>query len=181
MQTVDEFLGAKQSPQTQTVDQFLAKNGGMQSVDEFLSGGSNTDSAPITQAFGNVNPDVEVMSGGVNNGTDYGFTHGDPIHAPKGQWVVEDSYADDTQPGYIGNTSNSGYGNSVVLRNAKTGESIRLSHLSTNFAKPGMTVQGGTLLGNIGDTGNTSGAHLDAEDKDAQGNYGDINATPYAY
>ncbi len=137
--------------------------------------------APITQAFGNVNPDVEVMSEGVNNGVDYGYKYGDEVKAPQGQWVVEDSFSGATGRGSIGDTTAQGYGNNVLLKNPQTGEKIRLSHLSSNFAKPGMTVRGGDLLGLVGDTGNTTGPHLDAELQDSQGNYKDISKTAYSY
>lgn len=147
--------------------------------DALMEGGT-TKKAPVTQAFGNVNPGIEVMSvDGVNNGVDFGYKYGDEVKAPQGDWVVEESYSGDTGHGYIGNNSNSGYGNSVKLKNPQTGEVVRLSHLSTNFAKPGMTVRGGSLLGLVGDTGNTTGAHLDAEYLDAQGQYQDILKSPY--
>lgn len=185
MQTVDELLAANASaaPHLQNVDDFLSstpKTSGKMTVDQFLQA-KNNPTAPITQAFGNVNPDVEVMSGGVNNGVDYGFKYGDPVKAPLGTWVVADSYSGDTAHGYIGNNSNSGYGNSVVLKNPQTGEEIRLSHLASNFAKPGAIVHGGSLVGLVGDTGNATAPHLDAEYKDASGNYADISKTPYGY
>ncbi len=149
--------------------------------DELMDGANPQKKAPVTQAFGNVNPDVEVMSGGVNNGVDFGFQYGDEVKAPQGEWVVADSYAEDTERGYVGNQSNSGYGNSVVLQNPQTGEKIRLSHLASNFVKPGMKVKGGSLLGLVGDTGNATGPHLDAEYIDPTGQYGDITQTPYSY
>lgn len=64
------------------------------------------------------------------------------------------------------------YGNSVLIRMAN-GEMLRFSHLSNqqlaNFQEGDM-ISAGQYLGIVGDTGNTTGPHLDTEYYDAQGN-----------
>jgi murein DD-endopeptidase MepM/ murein hydrolase activator NlpD len=174
-------------PKWNTIEDFLDSqtkepqdNSKWSSVDDFLESRANPQT-PITQAFGEVNPDVEVMSGGVNYGVDFGYDYGDEVKAPPGEWDVVESHSGDTEHGYIGNQSNSGYGNSILLQNVQTGEKIRPSHLSANFVKPGMRVKGGSLLGLVGDTGNVTGPHLDVEYIDAAGQHGDITQTPYSY
>ena len=82
----------------------------------------------ITQLAGNYNPSVEKFSGGYNTGTDIGVKQGTPISLPEGNWKVLDSYGKATGNGYIGNAQNSGYGNSVMVQNADTGQTYRFSH-----------------------------------------------------
>lgn len=123
---------------------------------------------------------ADVFSGGINNGRDVAIEVGVPLAAPQGTWIVEKAYGDDTRKGYIGNGSNSGYGNSVLLRNADTGEKIRMSHLSAGLGvEQGQKIDGGTIIGKTGLTGNTSGPHLDIEYYDEQGRIKDIMRSPY--
>jgi murein DD-endopeptidase MepM/ murein hydrolase activator NlpD len=135
--------------------------------------------APVTQAFGAYNPSVEVFSGdGINRGTDFGVKEGTPIALPPGKWEVIDAYAGASGSGFIGNKENSGYGNSVLVRNPKTGETMRFSHLSGVNVQPGQSLSGGTIVGLSGSTGNVTGPHLDLEYKQG-GNYVDIMQSPY--
>lgn len=135
--------------------------------------------APITQSFGNYNPSTEVFSGGVNSGTDFGVAKGTPISLPKGNWNVLQSYAGDTRNGHIGDNTNSGYGNSVLVRNADTGETMRFSHLSKVGVLPGQSLKGG-VVGLSGGTGNATAPHLDLEYYDKQGRIGDVMRSAYA-
>jgi len=136
------------------------------------------DDAPITQKFGNYNPQYEVFSGGVNYGTDFGIPEGTSITTPQGEWEVVESFSG-ARRGYIGDGTNQGYGNSVVIQNRMTGEKMRFSHLSQVVVKPGELVKKGTLLGKSGSTGNSSGDHLDLEYYNSRGEPQDILQSPY--
>lgn len=173
LQILESFAGKKtpsSDPNTQILEDFSSNSD---------SGSILPGATPVTQAFGNENPDVEVMSGGVNNGTDFGASVGTPVNLPPGQWQVVDAYGADNQSGHIGDSNNSGYGNSVLVKNAKTGETLRFSHLSSERVQPGQVLSGGQI-GQTGDTGNVTGPHLDLEYKNSQGNYEDILNSPYA-
>lgn len=134
-------------------------------------------STPVTQPYGNYNPSVEVFSGGRNTGADFGTKIGTPVTLPAGQWRVVDAF-DKAQRGYIGDNEDSGYGNSVVVQNAKTGDKLRFSHLSQVDVQPGQTVTGGTI-GRTGATGNVTGPHLDLEYTNPNGQMGDVLQSPY--
>ena len=144
------------------------------------------DLPPITQTFGQKSQ-YDVFSGGVNYGVDYGVKEGTPVGLPAGQWEVVEAFNQASGQGFIGNKENRGYGNSVLVRNTKTGESLRLSHLSkVSNIRPGQVIPGGTVVGASGATGNVgsayggTGAHLDVEYRDSSGNLNDVLRTPYA-
>lgn len=134
----------------------------------------------ITQAFGVKNPKVERFSkGGINRGVDLAAKTGTPLYVPDGQWKVTETYSRAKGKGYIGNRTNTGYGNSVVIKNTKTGEIMRLSHLSTVNVKSGQLLAGGSLIGKSGATGNVTGSHLDLEYKTPKGKLADASKTKY--
>lgn len=127
---------------------------------------------PITQAFGNYNPQIEKYSGGINTGVDIGVPTGTRVATPQGRWkVVEVS----------GNGNfNRGYGNSVFLQNEDTGEKLRFSHLSQILGlQPGQELPENTVFGQTGATGNVTGPHLDLEYYDKLGKLGDVLQTAY--
>lgn len=134
----------------------------------------------ITQAFGNYNPGLEPNKSGRNWGVDFGVKEGTPIALPAGEWEVVQAYNQAKGKGRVGNRENSGYGNSVLVRNARTGEVMRFSHLSGVNVQPGKIYKGGTVIGASGATGNVTGPHLDLEYKNAQGQFQDITRSPYA-
>lgn len=137
--------------------------------------------ARVTQAFGNVNPRVEVFNkSGVNTGTDFGIKEGTPLALPPGEWEVLEAYSGAKGRGFIGNKANRGYGNSVLVKNSQTGETMRFSHLSGVNVQPGKIYKGGTVLGASGATGNVTGPHLDLEYKTAAGKYQDVLRSQYA-
>ncbi len=125
----------------------------------------------VTQPYGNVNPGVEVFSKGVNYGTDFGTKVGTPINLPQGNWRVLETYSG-AKNGRIGDSTNRGYGNSVLVQNVDTGEKLRFSHLSKPTVTSGATLNGG-LIGYTGATGNVTGPHLDLEYYDANGRLAD--------
>jgi murein DD-endopeptidase MepM/ murein hydrolase activator NlpD len=136
----------------------------------------------VTQKFGNINPGVEVFSGGINYGADFAAKRGTPVAIPEGEWEVVDSWGGAKRDGFIGNGDNSGYGNSVLIKNTKTGELMRYSHLDKGSvrAQAGQRLKGGTVFAKTGNTGNSTGPHLDLEYVDANGRYQDVLRSPYA-
>lgn len=134
---------------------------------------------PITQVFGQKSK-FDVFSGGVNYGVDFGIKEGTPVGLPAGQWEVVEAFGGAGNRGFIGDNTNRGYGNSVLVKNAKTGETLRLSHLQRVNVRPGQVIPGGTIIGASGATGNVTGAHLDVEYKDQSGRLRDVLKTPYA-
>lgn len=133
----------------------------------------------ITQFFGNRNP-IERFSGGVNYGTDIGVPEGTKVALPDGQWEVVEAFNDAQGAGYVGNNTNRGYGNSILVRNRDTGEMLRFSHLSDAMARAGQVLDGGTVIGLSGSTGNVTGPHLDLEYRNERGQLADILKSRYA-
>lgn len=132
----------------------------------------------ITQAFGQKSP-YDVFSGGINWGVDFATQSKTPIKVPEGEWKVIETYGNATGKGYIGNKTNRGYGNSVMLQNTKTGEKLRLSHLTAPAVTQGQTVRGGQVAGFSGATGNVTGPHLDVEYYNSSGKLADVTRSPY--
>lgn len=133
---------------------------------------------PITQQFGVVNPQTEVFSKGINTGVDIGVPKNTPVSLPNGKWQVVSAF-NGAKGGYIGDNENQGYGNSVVVKNVDTGETLRFSHLS-QLNIPSDTLQGGQVIGLSGATGNVTGPHLDVEYHNSKGQLQDFLSTPYA-
>jgi murein DD-endopeptidase MepM/ murein hydrolase activator NlpD len=68
-----------------------------------------------------------------------------------------------TADGTVESASYSGdYGNLIVLRHG-FGLSTRYGHLSRFQAKPGQSIKRGDVIGYVGATGRTTGAHLHYE------------------
>ena len=128
---------------------------------------------PITQEVGNYNPTLYagINKSMTNTGLDIGAPTGTPLNLPIGQWQVEE----------VGGGYNRGYGTSTVVKNTKTGEKLRFSHLSEIYdIKPGQVLEGGGTFGKVGQTGHATGSHLDLEMYDPQGKLTDITKTPFA-
>lgn len=125
---------------------------------------------------------------GVNAGTDFAGEQGTAVTLPEGKWRVVEARNDvrGRAPGNFSEYTNKGWGNSVVVENQETGERMRMSHMqygSVPDLKPGQQLQGGTVIGAIGNTGNTrgrTGNHLDVEYYDQRGKRGDVLNTEYA-
>lgn len=127
----------------------------------------------VNTQFG-VRSSADVFSGGINYGTDFGVKNV-PVSVPAGRWKVDKSFSG-ARPntGFIGNSTNSGYGNSVRIVNQDTGESLRFSHLDKVNVRPGQKLESGDMIGISGNTGNSSGPHLDTEYRNTRGQLSDV-------
>jgi murein DD-endopeptidase MepM/ murein hydrolase activator NlpD len=112
---------------------------------------------------------IEATASGKNVGTDIAIGVGTPVPVPAGEWVVDKVLNNDKI-----------YGNSVLVKNPKTGETLRLSHLSEANVKLGQSISGGAIVGKSGATGNVTGAHLDIEYKNSKGQLGDLRSSSYS-
>ena len=155
------------------VDKYLENKKPLETQDKGLS-----NPAKITQKFGN-RSNVEVFSKGYNRGADLGVPAGTALYLPQGEWEVVEAFGGARNRGYIGNSTNRGYGNSIQVRNKNTGELLRFSHLNKVNAKPGQIISGGSVVGATGSTGNSTGPHLDIEYIDQRGRLRDVLASQY--
>ena len=126
---------------------------------------------PITSRYGEYNPGLYRKVGLTSNpGTDIGVPTGTGVNLPQGQWQVEEQ----------GTGWNSGWGNSVVVRNAQTGEKLRFSHLNKMLRlKPGQTIEGGKQIAESGASGNVTGPHIDINYTDPEGRVRDVLSSSY--
>lgn len=138
------------------------------------------EAAPLTETFGQIQPKVEVFSHGVTTGTGIGVKAGTPLATPPGQWKVVSIFDQAPQKGYIGNDSGDGWGNNIVLQNQQTGESLRYSHLSNVEVAQGDTINGSRVIGLSGQSGNTTGDHLNLQYIAPDGKPGDVLQSQYA-
>lgn len=108
----------------------------------------------ITSDFGmRIHPITGVPK--LHNGTDFGHPIGTPVYSVL-PGIVE--YANMAEAG----SSFNGYGN-VILINHENGFYSLYAHLSIINVTEGMSVQRGQLIGKVGTTGNSTGAHLHFE------------------
>lgn len=136
-------------------------------------------SAPVTQTFGQKSK-YDVFSNNTNYGVDFGIKEGTPLAVPPGEWKVIQAFGGAKSKGYIGDKTNSGYGNSILVMNPKTGETLRFSHLKGINVQPGQSIKGGTIIGASGGTGNATNPHLDLEYRNASGKLADVLNSPYS-
>ena len=171
---ITEFILSKSSGNNQSQDNSQSQKTNIPSdFINLLSG-----NIPITQQFGQKSP-YDVFSGGINTGVDFAVGEGSPVKTPEGDWLVDEVAGGVSGRGYIGNSANQGYGNTVIIKNLSTGEKIRTSHLSQIKVKKGQKVKNGEVLGLSGATGNVTGPHLDAEYYNQSGILADILKTAY--
>lgn len=176
-----------ENPQTEVSPNMPFQENAQRAVQGFeLSLPSNAEQSAIlpsrsriTQVFGQKSQ-YDVFSGGVNYGVDFGVKEGTPVGLPPGEWETLDVKSGFKRKGFIGNKDGGGYGNSVMVRNKQTGETLRFSHLSGVNVNPGQIIKGGTVIGKTGATGNVTSAHLDLEYRDPSGKLADVVKSPYS-
>lgn len=135
-----------------------------------VSGGIIPSQARITSAYGA----QESFRKGPHTGIDYGYDVGTPISLVKGGIVVEAS------TGY-----NGGYGNFVLIKHPD-GKYSMFNHLDKIYVQKGQKINGSQgnapVIGTIGNTGRSTGPHLDykvATKWDGYSPSGFINPTSY--
>lgn len=178
MLPVDQQQGLEQMGQTLPDDSMqMPAMGDQQSV---------LGSKPIMGTQFGVRQGADKYSGGVNYGTDLIVPTGTPVAVPPGEWKVVEAFnkAGAEGPNNRDGGANRGYGNSVLVQNAQTGEKLRMSHLTRGgvMVKPGQTIKGGSIIGKSGATGNTAGRtgqHLDLEYYNKGGKIADVMKSPY--
>jgi len=133
----------------------------------------------ITQSFGTYNP-IEPTPNHIAGDTNFAANAGDPVAAPPGKWTVIKAYNQANPQGSPGDyTDNEGWGNDVWLQDSQ-GNILHFLHLAGVNAQPGQVVQGGSVVGQVGDSGNSTGANLGVEYYDSQGQLSDFMQSPYA-
>lgn len=146
-----------------------------------LSGGSALGASPrgVHQFGEKYGAGVEANKSGRNQGTDFSVPVGTKVALPQGNWKVIGTNTGVTG-GDLKNYKNNPYGNSVLVQNTQTGEKLRMSHLSDVSVQKGQTLNGGSVIGLSGATGNVSGPHLDLEYYNTNGKLDDIRNSGYA-
>lgn len=106
----------------------------------------------ISSPFGNRDASVSGWSfhGGIDIAGGSGKLHGAPVYATRGGTVI------------TAVTSDSGYGIYVLVDHGG-GYSSLYAHMSVRYVNVGDTVQKGQMIGRVGNTGNSKGAHLHFE------------------
>ena len=106
----------------------------------------------ISSPFGNRDASVSGWSfhGGIDIAGGSGKLHGAPVYATRGGTVI------------TAVTSDSGYGIYVLIDHGG-GYSSLYAHMSVRYVNVGDTVQKGQMIGRVGNTGNSRGAHLHFE------------------
>lgn len=127
----------------------------MANIPEILHWAVDPAMYPVTQGYGEYNPDLYKDYGFTrHNGIDQGTPEGTPF-TPTDEGEVVYAKVD----GKWG--INGGYGLYVKVKHA-WGYSI-YAHLSEVYVKAGQRVDMGTALGRTGNTGNSTGPHLHTE------------------
>lgn len=113
--------------------------------------------AYITCQYGCYNGHTGIDFGNVNKTV--------PLYSTASGTVIQASGGCSATGGYIGNSCNYGAGNNVVIKHQINGRqyfSIYM-HMSAVNVKVGQKVTANTQIGNMGNSGNTSGPHLHFE------------------
>jgi murein DD-endopeptidase MepM/ murein hydrolase activator NlpD len=108
---------------------------------------------------------------GSHTGVDLSASQGTPVRSIAKATVVHAGY------GFAG----AAYGNHIVLK-LPDGKYALYAHLSASTVRAGQTVSAGQMIGNVGSTGNSSGAHLHFEIRNSPDQYNaGVFQDPIAY
>lgn len=97
------------------------------------------------------------------NGVDYGAPTGTPVNAAAEGIVIVSRF----KPGSCGRTCFGGYGNYIVIEHSN-GTQTLYGHLSAVYTSVGGRVEKGQIIGEIGNTGKSTGPHLHFEVRGAK-------------
>lgn len=113
--------------------------------------------APVVGNFGISSPTGYRTPPKTNNGRGSGAHYGTDYRIPRGTQAVA------SQDGIVTRVANDprGYGKYVTIVNPKTGIATQWAHMDAIDVRVGQTVSRGQPIGKTGNTGNSSGPHLD--------------------
>lgn len=114
--------------------------------------------AKKTSGFGYRTDPVTGKSGSFHAGDDYSAPNGTPIYVNTPMTVVNVQSAGQT----------GGYGNMVTTRDAQ-GNTYKFAHLNNASVQKGQKINPGDQVGNVGNTGKSTGNHLHYEVHNANG------------
>ncbi|MFZ2303802.1 MAG: peptidoglycan DD-metalloendopeptidase family protein [Minisyncoccia bacterium] len=97
------------------------------------------------------------------NGVDYGAPTGAPVYAAAGGTVIVSRF----KAGSCGRTCFGGYGNYIVIEHPN-GTQTLYGHLNAVYTSVGGRVEKGQWIGEVGNTGKSTGAHLHFEVRGAK-------------
>ena len=97
------------------------------------------------------------------NGVDYGAPTGAPVYAAAEGTVIVSRF----KPGSCGRTCFGGYGNYIVIEHSN-GTQTLYGHLNAVYKSVGGRVEKGQWIGEVGNTGKSTGAHLHFEVRGAK-------------
>lgn len=103
---------------------------------------------PVTSPYG-WRRDPFTGAARFHSGVDIGLAYGTPVRAAASGQVV-----------FAG--ANGGYGNMVVIERP-SGQQVRYAHLAAQNVRAGDVVEQGQVIGQVGNTGRSTGAHLHVE------------------
>lgn len=131
----------------------------------------------ITQRFGDPAPAGVTYTRGFKNGMSFAAGAGTPVMAAGSGRVVRV-------------TSGGNYGNRIEIEHEGGGTYTLYAHLGGVRVRQGQSVQAGQVIGTVGSTGQTTGAHLHFEYRQGSNSYWsavdpqpflNMNSTPSAY
>ncbi|GAA4117348.1 hypothetical protein GCM10022215_17870 [Nocardioides fonticola] len=126
---------------------------------------------PVVEA-GTLKPLPVTYPYGVKNDSYAAGHHTGEDHAcPIGSLAISTVWGEVVQVSTSGGSWGSAYGTVVVLR-ARSGHDVGYCHLSKTRVKVGDVVRPGTIIGETGNSGNSTGPHLHFEVRPAGGRYG---------
>ncbi|MCK9344702.1 MAG: peptidoglycan DD-metalloendopeptidase family protein [Candidatus Pacebacteria bacterium] len=96
-----------------------------------------------------------------NNGVDYGAPIGTPVYAAASGVVIVSNFRTLSNPWF------SGYGNYIIIEHPN-GTKTLYGHLSSVFTPVGARVDKGQMIGEVGNTGKSTGPHLHFEVRGAK-------------
>lgn len=97
------------------------------------------------------------------NGVDYGAPIGTPVYAAAEGTVIVSRFS----AGYCGRSCGGGYGNYIVIEHPN-GTQTLYGHLSAVYTKVGVRVDKGQWIGEVGNSGKSTGSHLHFEVRGAK-------------
>ncbi len=98
--------------------------------------------------------------GRMHKGIDLGAPIGVPVYAAA-DGVVTSTVSNCPQNGFKGSSCGGGYGNQILIKHQ--GSSTIYAHLSAILVSQGQQVKQGQLIGKIGNSGSSTGAHIHHE------------------